>query len=56
MKILETVVEFILGMIKRAATMAAIGAILLVGVWVVTVLMPEEALNALNIFKGFVSP
>lgn len=56
MKIAEFIIEFIFGMFKRAVTLATIGVIILLTVWIFTVLMPEEAMNALGVFKDFVSP
>ena len=52
MKIVEAIVEFVLGMIKRATTLVTVGAILLFAVWVFAVVMPDNVQNALGIFKS----
>lgn len=56
MKIAEAIINFILGLIKRAITLAIIGAAVLFTVWIFLVVMPEEAMNALEIFKNFFNP
>lgn len=52
MKIVEVIIEFALGMIKRATTLVTVGAILLFAIWVFAIFMPEEVQNALGIFKN----
>lgn len=54
MKIVEAVVEFVLGMIKRGVTLVTVGVILLFAVWVFAVVMPENVQKALEIFKSLV--
>ena len=53
MKIIEFVIEFALGMVKRAVTLATVGALLLFAMWVFAVLMPENVLTATELFKSF---
>jgi hypothetical protein len=55
MKIVEFILEFIFGMIKRGITLVTVCILIMLTMWIFTVVMPENAMNALEVFKAFFS-
>lgn len=54
MKIAEQIIDFILGIAKKAILVGIIGGAMIFAILVFTIFMPEQVINAFEILKSLI--